>query len=148
MATVTRRIEASPGAVFAVLADGWRYSNWVVGTSHMRAVETEWPATGARLHHCSGIWPLVTRDETVVEESIPDRKLVLLAKGGIAGSARVVLELVPDGDGTIVWLSETAVAGLGKWIYNPAIDLLMARRNVETLARLAALSERHTTPVP
>ena len=147
MATVTRRIEASPEAVNGVLADGWRYSNWVVGTSHMRAVEQEWPAAGARLHHCSGIWPLVTRDETVVEESIPDRRLVLLAKGGVLGSARVVLELEPDGDGTIVSLSETAVAGFGKWIYNPVVDLVMARRNVETLARLAALSERHTKPV-
>ena len=148
MAAVTRRIEASPEAVFAVLADGWRYSNWVVGTSHMRAVESEWPAVGARLHHCSGIWPLVTRDETVVEESVPDRKLVLLAKGGILGSARVRLELEPDGDGTIVSLSEAPVDGPAKWLYNPVVDLILARRNVETLARLAALSERHTHPVP
>src|SRR6185437_5569282 len=101
MAAVTRRIEASPEAVYAVLADGWRYSNWVVGTSHMRAVESHWPATGARLHHCSGIWPVVTRDETVVEESVPNQRLVLLAKGGVLGSARVVLELEQDGDGTI-----------------------------------------------
>src|SRR6185437_4810956 len=135
MAAVTRRIEASPEAVFAVLADGWRYSNWVVGTSHMRAVELEWPAAGARLHHCSGIWPLVTRDETVVEESVPDRKLVLLAKGGILGSARVTLELEPDGDGTIVSLSEGPADGPAKWLYNPVVDLILARRNVETLAR-------------
>jgi uncharacterized protein YndB with AHSA1/START domain len=148
MAAVTRRIEASPEAVFAVLADGWRYSNWVVGTSHMRAVESEWPAAGARLHHCSGIWPLVTRDETVVEESVPDRKLVLLAKGGILGSARVTLELEPDGDGTIVSLLEGPVDGPAKWLYNPVVDLILARRNVETLARLAALSERHTHPAP
>ncbi|HEX4729457.1 MAG TPA: SRPBCC family protein [Jatrophihabitans sp.] len=144
---MTRRIEATPEAVYAVLADGWRYSNWVVGTSHMRAVESEWPATGARLHHCSGIWPLVTRDETIVEESEPNRRLVLLAKGGILGSARVVLELEQDGDGTIVSLSEAPVAGFGKWVHNPGLDLVLARRNVETLARLAALSERHTEPV-
>lgn len=148
MAAVTRRIEASPEAVFAVLADGWRYSNWVVGTSHMRAVESHWPAAGARLHHCSGVWPLVTRDETIVEESAPGRKLVLLAKGGILGSARVVLELEPDGDGTLVSLSEAPVAGFGKWVHNPALDRVLARRNVETLARLAALSERHTEPMP
>src|SRR6478672_13163745 len=109
MAVNSTHIAATPHQVFAVLADGWRYSNWVVGTSHMRAVESEWPATGARLHHCSGIWPLVTRDETVVEESVPDRKLVLLAKGGILGSARVRLELEPDGDGTIVSLLEAPV---------------------------------------
>ena len=40
------------------------------------------------------------------------------------------------------------MAGFGKWIYNPVVDLVMARRNVETLARLAALSERHTKPIP
>jgi uncharacterized protein YndB with AHSA1/START domain len=146
MAAVTRRIEASPEAVFAVLADGWRYSNWVVGTSHMQAVESEWPAAGTRLYHCSGVWPVVTRDETVVEESVADRKLVLLAKGGVLGSARVVLELEPDGDGTIVSLAETPVAGFGKWVHNPVLDRVLARRNVETLARLAALSERHTEP--
>jgi hypothetical protein len=99
------------------------------------------------LHHCSGIWPLVTRDETIVEESEPNRRLVLLAKGGILGSARVVLELEQDGDGTIVSLSEAPVAGFGKWVHNPGLDLVLARRNVETLARLAALSERHTEPV-
>ncbi len=148
MAAVTRRIEASPEAVFAVLADGWRYSNWVVGTSHMRAVESHWPAVGARLHHSSGIWPLVTQDETVVEESIPDQRLVLLAKGGVLGSARVVLELEPSGAGTMVTLSEAAVAGFGKWAHNPVTDLVLAKRNVETLARLAALSERHTEPMP
>ena len=73
MATVTRRIEASPEAVYGVLADGWRYSNWVVGTSHMRAVEQEWPAAGAPLPPCYGLWPLVTPDETLVEESKPQR---------------------------------------------------------------------------
>jgi len=148
MAAVTRRILASPETVYAVLADGWCYSNWVVGTSHMRAVEPDWPAAGARLHHCSGIWPLATRDETVVEESEPNRRLVLLAKGGILGSARVVLELQPDDDGTIVSMVEEPVAGPAKWLHNPAFDLILARRNVETLARLAALSERHTEPAP
>jgi len=148
MAAVTRRIEASPEAVFAVLADGWRYSNWVVGTSHMQAVESEWPAAGSRLYHCSGAWPVVTRDETVVEESAPNRKLVLLAKGGVLGSARVVLELEPAGDGTIVSLAEEPVAGFGKWAHNPVLDRVLARRNVEALARLAALSERHTKPMP
>ncbi len=148
MAAVTRRMEVSPAVVFAVLADGWRYSNWVVGTSHMQAVESEWPAAGSRLFHCSGVWPVVTRDETIVEESIPDRKLVLLAKGGVLGSARVVLELEPAGDGTIVSLAEAPVAGLGKWAHNPVLDRVLARRNVEALARLAALSELHTKPMP
>ncbi len=35
---VARRIEAPPGAVWAVLADGWLYATWVVGASRVRDV--------------------------------------------------------------------------------------------------------------
>jgi hypothetical protein len=35
VATVSCHIDAEPDAVFAVLAEGWFYSNWVVGTSHV-----------------------------------------------------------------------------------------------------------------
>src|SRR6202000_3404295 len=91
VAEVRAHVDAAPDEVFAVLANGWLYSNWVVGTSHMRAVAANWPEVGSRLHHCSGVWPVATRDETVVEESEPDRRLVLVAKGGVLGTARVVL---------------------------------------------------------
>lgn len=146
MAVVKRSIKASPDDVWAVLADGWLYSNWVVGTSHMRAVETAWPAVGARLFHASGVWPVVARDETKVEESEPSRRLVLLARGRPLGEARVVVELEPDGDSTQVTMHETPVAGPGKWLHNPASEAVLVRRNVESLARLAALVERHTQP--
>ncbi len=66
MATVTGRIDARPDQVWDVLADGWPYSNWVVGSSHMRAVEAAWPAAGSRLFHASGVWPATLRDETPV----------------------------------------------------------------------------------
>lgn len=33
MATVTRAMGCSPQAVLDVLADGWTYAMWVVGTS-------------------------------------------------------------------------------------------------------------------
>ncbi len=146
MATVTATIPATPHEVFGVLADGWLYSNWVVGTSHMRAVEAHWPAVGARLFHASGVWPLVTRDESVVEEVEPDRRLVLLAKGGALGQARVEIDLVADGPATTVTMTEAPVAGPGKWAHNPLGDAILARRNVEALARLAALSQRLTEP--
>jgi hypothetical protein len=36
---VTRRVIQAPADhVFAVLADGWTYSDWVVGTAHIRDV--------------------------------------------------------------------------------------------------------------
>lgn len=144
---MTHTIQAPPAAVFEALADGWLYSNWVVGTSHMRAVEAEWPAVGSRLHHAAGVWPLVTRDETVVDDVDPDRRLVLTARGRPFGEARVVIELEPQGAGTLVTMTETPVSGPGKWLHNPATEAVLVRRNVESLARLATLTERRTHPV-
>lgn len=49
MATVHAHIDATPQTVFAVLADGWHYSNWVVGTSNVRAVQADLPMVGSKL---------------------------------------------------------------------------------------------------
>ncbi len=147
MATVSCHIQANPDAVFAVLAEGWFYSNWVVGTSHVRAVEDTWPAAGTKLHHASGAWPLVARDETVVEVVEPGQRLVLLARGRPFGEARVRIELTPSATGTTVTMHETPVAGPGKWLHNPLTEALLTRRNTESLARLTALVERHTQPL-
>ena len=148
MATVAAHIDASPEAVFAVLADGWHYSNWVVGTSHVRAVQTHWPAVGAKLFHASGIWPAVTRDESTVDDVDAPRLLVLTAKGRPFGEARVTIELVAaPGGGTDVSLDEVPVAGPGKWVHNPLTEMVLSRRNTESLARLAALAQRRTAPV-
>ncbi len=149
MATVTVTIRATPAEVFAVLADGWTYPSWVVGASHVRAVEDGWPAVGSRLFHASGTWPLTVDDETRVEEVDPARRLVLLVSGGPLGDARVDLSLVPElpaATSTRVTLVEEPVSGLGRWFQNPLGDLLLERRNAETLARLARLVERPTTP--
>lgn len=146
MATVSRRIDADPDAVFDVLSNGWLYSDWVVGSSHVRAVEEAWPGAGSRLYHATGAWPLVARDETVVEQVEPGRLLVLLARGRPLGEARVRLELAATGAGTTLTMHEAPVAGPGRWLHNRATDAVLARRNVEALARLAALVERRTEP--
>src|SRR5215218_11451823 len=95
---VKRDTSASRRQVWDVIADGWTYSQWVVGNSRMRAVDPNWPEVGATIRHSIGVWPLVIDDETVVEESVPQEKLVLHAKGQLGG-ARVVLRLsdIPDG---------------------------------------------------
>lgn len=146
MAVNTTRINASRAQTFEVLSEGWLYSNWVVGTSHMRAVEAEWPARGSRLYHASGVWPVAMRDDTIVEEMEPDRRLVLLARGRPFGEARIVLELEDDGDGTRVTMRETPVKGPGQWLHNALSEAVLVRRNTETLARLTALVERRTSP--
>jgi hypothetical protein len=139
-------INASRHDVFAVLRDGWTYSNWVVGTSHMRAVETTWPQVGSRLFHSSGIWPAAIHDSTTIEAMEPDRKLILLAKGRPFGSARITIELDDDGPNCAVTMHETPVSGLGKLAHNPVGEAVLFRRNAEALGRLAAIAERHTAP--
>jgi uncharacterized protein YndB with AHSA1/START domain len=144
MATVDCSIAATPAEVFAVLADGWFYSNWVVGTSHMRAVEAEWPERGSRLFHATGVWPVVVRDESVVEQADPARRFVLTVRGWPLGEARVAIDLADDGEGTRVTMCETPTSGPGRWLHNPISEALLTRRNTESLARLTALVERRT----
>ena len=144
--TVTHTIQATPTEVFAVLSDGWLYSNWVVGTSHMRAVQDNWPHPGAKLFHASGVWPLVTRDETVVLTSQPPALLVLQAKGGPLGQARIELRLTAEGSACRVEMDETPTHGPGRWVHNPLTAAGIHRRNVEALNRLATLAERRTAP--
>jgi uncharacterized protein YndB with AHSA1/START domain len=146
MAEVTREIAAAPERVFEVLADGWQYTGWVVGASHIRAVEPSWPQVGSRIHHSFGAWPLMVRDETVVEECEPASRLVLLARGRPLGEARVVLELSPTGTGTMVRMAEEPVSGPGKALHNRLLDAMLRARNVESLARLAALAEEPAVP--
>ncbi len=144
MGTVRRRIDTTPDRVFDVLADGWLYTGWVVGASHVRAVSATWPRTGSLIHHSFGVWPLVLKDETRIEASEPARRLVLLAKGRPLGSARVDLRLEPDGPGTMVTMTEEIVSGPGRAVPSAVADLLINARNVEALARLAALAEKPT----
>ena len=146
MATVSRHIAAPPTAVWDVLADGWTYSNWVVGASHMRAVDAAWPAAGATLHHSQGNWPLTLDDEAVVEVSKPASRLVLLAHGRPLGAARVDLDLRSEDGGTRVTMHEAPVSGPGKWVNNPVAERILQHRNTEALSRLAAMAERRTTP--
>ncbi|MGI8613909.1 MAG: SRPBCC family protein [Nocardioidaceae bacterium] len=139
-------IAAAPAQVFAVLADGWAYSNWVTGTSHMRAVDADWPAVGSKIHHAAGVWPAVARDDTVVTRVAAGQRLELTVRGRPLGEAHVVIELNVEGTGTRVDMSETPVAGPGKWLNNPGTEALLTRRNEESLARLAAIVERRTEP--
>jgi uncharacterized protein YndB with AHSA1/START domain len=147
MATVDCVIAAPPAEVFAVLADGWSYSNWVVGTSHMRAVEANWPEQGSRLFHATGVWPVVLlRDESLVEQVETGHRLVLTVRGWPLGEARVTLDLVAEDDRTRVTMSETPTSGPGRWLHNPLNEAVLARRNTEALARLTAIAERRTSP--
>ena len=141
MIDVTERIAASPEQVWAVLATGWTYSGWVVGASHVRAVDPGWPEVGARVHHSVGPWPLVTNDATEVVGVEPGRMLELDARLWPFGAARVRLELSPaDDSGTDVLMSEQVVRGPAAILPKAVQAVLLVPRNRESLSRLADLA--------
>lgn len=143
--TVTRDIAASRRQVWDVLADGWTYSQWVVGNSRMRAVDPNWPGPGSKIHHSIGVWPAVLDDETVVEKAVPTAELVLHAKGRPFGGARVILTLSDTPDGCRVQMEEYPVSGLGKLMPDKLSDMAAWPRNRESLRRLAFIAERRAS---
>jgi hypothetical protein len=143
VAKTTRLIKAGPDRVFAVLADGWTYSDWVVGTAHIRDVDAGWPNPGSEIHHKAGPWPLSIRDRSTSLECEPGRMLLLKVRlwplG--AGLARFVLD--PAGpEATRVTIIEQFTEGPLIGLRNKINDLALHYRNRESLRRLADLAER------
>lgn len=141
MSRNVRELRCSPEDVFRVLGDGWLYPSWVVGASRMRDVARVWPAAGSELHHSFGVWPVLIDDKTVVERCDPPRQMVLRARGWPMGEARVTIDVKSRGAGCLVRIQEEAVAGPGRYVPEPLMDVLLHWRNTETLHRLAYLAE-------
>ena len=143
MAITRRIIHAPPAQVFAVLADGWTYSDWVVGTAHIRDVDAHWPAPGAALHHKVGPWPMSVRDRSVVLSCAEPTELVLRARMWPLGEAHVTIRLAPaDGGATQVTMFETFTDGPLRAVHTKLNDLALHYRNDESLRRLADLAVR------
>lgn len=140
MARCSLKTDDSPEAVWAVLSDGWRYADWVVGAKAIRDVDADFPAPGTKLHHRFGVGRLTIDDSTVVEEVEPGRRLVLRARARPAGAARVVVELETGPDGcTEIHIEEHPTSGLARMIDNPMLRGAVAVRNREALRRLKNL---------
>lgn len=148
VAEVSRYVEASPERVWAELSDGWMFTGWVVGASHIRGVDGTWPDAGARLHHQVGAWPLVVSDTTVVLESDPPRRLVLQARAWPMGEARVELHVAGEGSGTRVTMAESPTRGPAAVLHTRLQEAALRKRNIESLARLASIAENRPLPVP
>jgi uncharacterized protein YndB with AHSA1/START domain len=141
MATVSRTVPARPEQVFAVLADGWTYSDWVVGTAHIRDVDDNWPEVGSSLRHKAGPWPLSLKDSSTVLECIPGRLLVLKAGLWPLGEATVRIELEPSGPAaTRITMHEEFDAGPLTATKNTINALALHGRNAEALRRLCDLA--------
>lgn len=142
MPVVTHHSTAPPAAVFAVLAEGERYADWVVGAKKIRSVDAHWPTPGAEFRHRVGFGPIEIKDRSTVQAVEPGRSITLKVRARPAGVARVHIELEPDGEGgTQIHLDEVPIEGVAKTIDNPLQRLLLKGRNVEALRRLAKIAE-------
>jgi len=143
--TVERETTASRPQVWAVIADGWTYSQWVVGNSRMRAVDPRWPEESSTIEHSIGVWPLLLDDQTVVESCDPLRELVLLAKGRPFGKARVTIRLSDTADGGChITMAEVPVGFPMGWFPERLALAAAIPRNRECTRRLAAIAERRS----
>ena len=141
MIEVHRTIATTPERVFAVLADGWFYAGWVVGASHIRQVDDDWPAVGTRIHHSIGAWPVQVKDVSIVRAVEPGRMLELAARIWPIGAARIRLTLNPSGSGaTDVSMSEVIGSGPAGLLPEAVQALLLRPRNTESLHRLDDLA--------
>lgn len=144
--TVTRDTTATREQVWAVISDGWTYSQWVVGNSRMRAVSPDWPNAGSTIQHSIGVWPLLLNDRTVVEDCRPLEQLVLLAKGRPFGKARITLRLSDiDGGGCRIEMAEIPVGLPMGWVPDRLALAAAFPRNRECTGRLAAIAERRSS---
>lgn len=146
MAVVERTVAATPERVWAVLANGWTYSDWVVGTAHIRDVDPGWPAPGTQIHHKAGPWPISIHDSTTVVTVDDLRELHLRPRMWPLGEADVVLTLSEIDPGhTTVRIAEDFHAGPLRGLRTKVNDLVLHRRNRESLRRLADLAERRVS---
>ena len=132
----TLPFRSPPEDVFAVLADGRRYADWVVGAKRVRAVDDTWPAPGARFHHEVGLGPLSIRDSSELLAIDPPRQVVLEVRAWPAGKARVTITVSPREGGSEVLLEEVPTEGLADAVDSWPLRRITMLRNLESLKRL------------
>lgn len=149
MAVVERVIATTPERIFAVLADGWSYSDWVVGTAHIRDVDPGWPSPGTRIHHQGAVWPLSIKDTTVAVLSEPPYELLIRPRVWPLGEFTVWVTLTPLSERqTKVILREGFAAGKVRQLSTKLNDVLLHVRNEEALRRLEDLAIRRAGHEP
>lgn len=142
MAVRHRLIESPVEDVWAVLADGTRYGDWVVGTSQSRPEDEEWPQVGSCITYTIRLGPWSVAGSTVVRRCEPPRVLELEVDSGWAGTARIALEVRPWGENALVTIDEHPLRGPAGKLHNAAADALIQLRHRSMLARLADTVEK------
>ncbi len=136
-----RLVHATPAQIWAVLADGYRYADWVIGARGILAVDAGWPARDSALWFTVGLGPLTYTGRTTVVACVPERVLELEVHVGLAGSVRVGARLTANGDGTRVLLEEHPATGLVARLHTRVGDIGFAVRAHLLLRELARVAE-------
>jgi hypothetical protein len=131
----------APEDVFDHLLDPWRYPEWLLGASTMRAVDDHWPEVGSRFHHRVGFGPLKVNDRSKIIEIEPPTRLVLHVRATPAVQGIVTFTVEPAAGGSILWLQEEPAVKLGR-LMRPVLDPATHVRNKASLRNLADLMER------
>lgn len=138
---VAMHFDAAPEQVFDVMADAWLLPVWVVGATHIRDVDDNWPEPGSMVHHQVGAWPMAISDVTAVVECDAPRRLVLQGRAFPFGEVYIQFTVEPDGAGSRVAMGEAPSYGAARLLDNPVQRWVLSRRNRECLARLRAVVE-------
>ncbi|MVO88665.1 SRPBCC family protein [Streptomyces sp. p1417] len=141
MAVRHRLVKRRPEDVWAVLADGNQYAEWVVGTSESHPVEGHWPQRDAVIAYEIRLGPLRLANRTVVRRCEEGSALELEAHAGPLGTARISVELRPWGEHCLVILDEHPLQGAGGRLHNMGFEALIQLRHRAMLGRLARLCE-------
>lgn len=139
---------AEPETVFAVLADGSRYAEWVVGASDVTGVDADFPAAGSAFRPEVGVRPVTTAGRTEVTAVDPGRRLELLATVQPLGRARIAFELRDHPAGTLVVMEEEPVDDDLRGAAARRATRAVRARNGETLWRLKEIVEQQAGPGP
>ena len=145
-------VRRPPEEVWAVLADGGRYADWVVGTHESRQAQGDWPRPGSAIEFSvrlaapgplGRVLPEMTYgNRTVVRVCEAPHHLELEARAGWLGSARIAFDVRPWGDRqSVVTLDEHPLTGPGARWHNVLLDMAMLPRHRRMLDRLAAVVE-------
>jgi Polyketide cyclase / dehydrase and lipid transport len=130
-----------PDDVFDHLLDAWRYPQWLLGASAIRAVDDDWPAVGSRFHHRVGFGPLKVNDRSKILEIDPPRLLKLHVRATPATQGIVTFTVEPTAEGSVLWLEEGPALRLGETL-RPVLDPITHVRNKASLRNLSELMQR------
>ncbi|THA63466.1 SRPBCC family protein [Streptomyces sp. A0958] len=141
MAVRHHLIERPVEDVWKVFADGWLYSDWVVGTSGSRPRQGTWPEVGSSITYTLGLGRWSMEGTTFVRRCEAPHVLELEADSGWVGTARIALEVRQWGENALVTLDEHPLRGPAGRFHNTAVDALIQLRHRSVLARLAKTVE-------